>query len=547
MSPQQSSSGDAGQPPTEPAVLRLTVNGEPVEVPDAGETLLAVLRERLGLTAAKDGCSPQGQCGCCTVLVDGNPRVACVTPARRVRGRTVTTLEGMDDDRRQRWADAFCAVGGSQCGFCTPGIVMRLDALADPDREAPAAAATEADKTAIDQALLAHLCRCTGWQTIHEAWRYFHTGPSAERPVVGVGADRNLADAARRAELEGRAAQVVSPEVALGLGGFAADTAPDDALVAVADGSGGWVVGETLTEARAAAGKVQGRRTTIAHRWPLEVPPGDWQATLRTTWVDPAYLETDASWCRPGGEPASIVANGGAFGGKATTGDGPLDVRSAARELADRHGRAVLVLASREDVAARSPKRPPVAGGMNADGGGILRVVATPGIVDAVAAVAPGLVVEPVQVSGPPTSVGLRAAGWAEAVVLTAGAAGGPSTVRSPEGATAEASVEDGVIKVAVGCGRVLDAVVLRSYCIGAAHMAWSWLTSEALSVDEAGAVHDLTVRSFGVLRAVDTPPIEIDIIPGDREPVNGSDAVFAAVAAAGWLAGDCAQDWPIG
>ncbi len=77
--------------------------------------------------------------------------------------------------------------------------------------------------------------------------------------------------------------------------------------------------------------------------------------------------------------------------------------------------------------------------------------------------------------------------------------------------------------------------------------MAWSWLTSEALSVDEAGAVHDLTVRSFGVLRAVDTPSIEIDIIPGDREPVNGSDAVFAAVAAAGWLAADCAQDWPIG
>ncbi|MGB5757132.1 MAG: 2Fe-2S iron-sulfur cluster-binding protein, partial [Acidimicrobiales bacterium] len=126
MSPQQSSSGDAGQAPAEPGVLRLTINGEPVEVPDAGETLLAVLRERLGLTAAKDGCSPQGQCGCCTVLVDGNPRVACVTPARRVRGRTVTTLEGMDDHRRQRWADAFCAVGGSQCGFCTPGIVMRL-------------------------------------------------------------------------------------------------------------------------------------------------------------------------------------------------------------------------------------------------------------------------------------------------------------------------------------------------------------------------------------------------------------------------------------
>ncbi len=315
----------------------------------------------------------------------------------------------------------------------------------------------------------------------------------------------------------------------------------------MSDGGDGWVVGETLTEARAGAAKVQGRRTTARHRWPLEVPPGSWAATLRTTWVDAAYLETDASWCRPGGEPASVVANGGAFGAKASIiVPGALDVRTAARQLANRHGRPVLVLASREDVARLGPKRPPVAGGMKPDGTGVLRVVATVAVAEAVAAVAAGLVVEQIAVPGPPTSMAVRAAGWTEAVVLQAGAAGRLDRVRSPEGAEATAAIDDGTISVSVRCGRWLDATVLRSYCIGAAHMAWSWLTSEAMSVDEDGTVHDLTIRSFGVLRAVDTPRIEVRLLEDDGPPVNGSDAVFAAVAAAGWLASDCRQDWPI-
>ncbi len=74
--------------------VRLVVDGRDVEVPDDGGSLLDALRERLGVRTLKDGCSPQGQCGCCTVLVDGQPRVACVTPARRVRGRSITTLDG---------------------------------------------------------------------------------------------------------------------------------------------------------------------------------------------------------------------------------------------------------------------------------------------------------------------------------------------------------------------------------------------------------------------------------------------------------------------
>ena len=82
-------------------------NDAPVETEiEPGETLLSVLRERLRLVSVKDGCAPQGQCGCCTVLVDGAARVACVTPAARVAGRRVTTVEGLATEVRDRLADA---------------------------------------------------------------------------------------------------------------------------------------------------------------------------------------------------------------------------------------------------------------------------------------------------------------------------------------------------------------------------------------------------------------------------------------------------------
>src|SRR5689334_3110759 len=109
--------------------VRFVLDGRDVTVDDDGASLLEVLRDRLGRHGVKDGCSPQGQCGCCTVLVDGQPRVACVTPARRVAGRSITTIDGLDATVRDRWATALCATGGSQCGFCTPGIVCRLVGL----------------------------------------------------------------------------------------------------------------------------------------------------------------------------------------------------------------------------------------------------------------------------------------------------------------------------------------------------------------------------------------------------------------------------------
>ena len=504
--------------------VSFTVDGRDVAVEDDGASLLEVVRDRLGVRGPKDGCSPQGQCGCCTVLVDGSPRVACVTPIKRVQGRSVTTIAGLE--HAAQWASAFCSTGASQCGFCTPGIIVRLDAL-----RAGGAQPDDVDK--VERALLAHLCRCTGWRTITDAWRAF------DGPLLGA---RDLDAAQHRAALEGGVSQRVGDDVALGLGGFADDGAPSDALVAVPDGVGGWVVAETLTEARRAARKTQGRRTTVDLAHPVAIPDGEWVRTLQTQWVEPGYLETDASWCVPGGEPASPLANGGAFGGKE-----PSVASRTARELADRHGRAVRVLLSREDCVRLGAKRPPIGAGVRRDGTGVLRVARTRGVTDLVTRYAPGLVVEEVDVCGPPTSLALRGAGWAEAAVLLAAGRDDPMPVIAPNGARAEASVDERGVHVRVSAGDPLDEVVLRSYCIGAAHMALGWVTSEGLAIDDDGVPLDLTIRSFGILRAVDTPAIHVEIDDDGGAPRNGSDAVFAAVAAAVWCAQGCPPTFPTG
>jgi xanthine dehydrogenase small subunit len=542
-------------------LIRLRVDGADVEVPDDELSLLDVLRERLHLHTPKDGCSPQGQCGCCTVWVDGAPRVSCVTPVRRLAGRKVTTLDGLAPEVRDAWATAFTEVGASQCGFCTPGIIMRLAALGGPG---PGVGAVYDAK--IHQALLAHLCRCTGWQTVVEAANLVFEGSEGRgaqpRGMEGAGArPRDMDAAARRASIEGRSPQRVGPAVTLGAGSFADDMAPVDAAVALSDGGGGFVVADSAQEARAQRTKVQGRRTTIELSHPVEVPTGEWLLTLRTTWVEPAYLEPDASWCLPGGEPASPYANGGAFGGKRHS---PLP--EVARRLATEHHRPVRALWSREDVVRFGPKRPPVAAGVAADGSGILRV----GVGDAwpegswaeleraVAGVAPGLCLESVPVVGPPASLDQRGAVWAEAAVLSAcvalRASLGPGPHRdvpvqvvAPDGGRAVVSCgSDDAITVSVAAGEVLDAITLRSYCIGAVHQALGWVRSEGIAVDDGGSVQDLTIRSFGIIPARSVPPIAVTVVPDPGgDPVNGSDAVFAATAAACWLADGLVPAWP--
>jgi len=507
------------------ANVSFSLNGTAVSVDSQG-TLLTALRDHLRIPSVKDGCAPQGQCGCCTVWVDGEPRVSCVTPVQRVDGRVVTTVEGLDVDVRQAWGEAMCATGGSQCGFCTPGIIMRLEAGKD---------------------LLAHMCRCTGWQTINEAVRV-----RRGEVVLPTSLERDLGNAQRRAEIEGRAPQVVGPLVALGAGGFADDIAPHDALVAVPSVSGEWFVGETTADARRAAATVQGRKSSLSVTYPV-VFPGDFSSpsfvhTLQTTWVEPAYLEPDAVWCQPGGKPVGPLLNGGAFGAKSITSELALELQEVARRLANKHQRPVRVVLSREDVVRRSPKRPPMALAVRSDGSGEVWVARTSGLVDFISDYAPKWLIHEIDVDGPATSVDVRAAGWAEVAVMKSSVS--PETewgdyVVSPDGAQAWAHVDDSGIHVRVQCGLVLDAVVLRSYCIGAAHMGLGWVRSEGIAVNESGEPVDLTIRSFGVIRAVDTPSIDIEIIDDDGPSINGSDAVFAAVAAAAWRAAGFPSTWP--
>jgi aldehyde oxidoreductase len=143
-------------------MTRFELNGVPVEVGDSHAHLLAALRDELGVTSPKDGCSPSGQCGACTVIVDGKARVSCQLQVEKVEGARVTTLEGLDEEERNRFADAFAAHGATQCGFCTPGIIMRSKALIDKKG---------ADLTRDDlrRHLGGHLCRCTGYVKIFDA------------------------------------------------------------------------------------------------------------------------------------------------------------------------------------------------------------------------------------------------------------------------------------------------------------------------------------------------------------------------------------------
>ena len=556
--------------------VQFSCDGRQVEVDAApGESLLSVLRERLGITSVKDGCAPQGQCGCCTVLVDGEARVACVTPATRVAGKSVTTVAGLDVEVRDPIAQAFVECGGSQCGFCTPGIVVRAAGLAAKGKIARGTHG----RTALDRALAAHLCRCTGWQTVYDA-----LVPSAS------GADeRDLDAAARRAELEGGAPQRVGIDVPLGDGGFADDTAPrsldgrDDVLVAVPSPPGSaaatvpaagvdWVVAQSLLEARALAGKVQGRRTTVAAAPPLPVPTvPDGGVALATSWVEPAYLEPDASWCVPGGEPADPLANGGAFGGKA-----PSVAAPAARALADRLGVPVRTVFAREDVVRLGPKRPPVAATARLlDGIVTIDGIVAGDVAPFTAPIAWAYDLEEraswtsIVLAGPSTSGALRAVGLAERAVLIEGAltAEGAerlalvhdvraaavlldSCVPAQSGALAGARVrvaDNGTVEsvqVRVAAGDPLDEVALTSYAIGAAHMALGWVLTEGIAVDpDTGEVHDLTIRSFGIIRAKDVPPVHVEIVDDAGAPRAGaSDAVFAAVAAATWNAISAAE-----
>ena len=164
-----------------PPVTSFTLNGRDVRVSDAHPHLLAALREELGITSPKDGCSPSGQCGCCTVLVDGKAVVSCNLALGKVEGAQVTTLEGMPDDQREHLAAAFAATGALQCGFCTPGILVRVASLLERK-------GAGLDRDTAARHLGAHLCRCTGYVKILDAVELLAKGEAVEKvPLGGIG------------------------------------------------------------------------------------------------------------------------------------------------------------------------------------------------------------------------------------------------------------------------------------------------------------------------------------------------------------------------
>ena len=142
--------------------VSFVVDGHAVTVAGDHPHLLSALREELNITSVKDGCSPTGQCGSCTVMIDGKVQVSCQFPMSKLAGKNIVTLEGIDESERRKYAEAFASCGGLQCGFCIPGIVMR--AKAQVDKKGP-----DLQRQDMARHLGAHLCRCTGYVKILDA------------------------------------------------------------------------------------------------------------------------------------------------------------------------------------------------------------------------------------------------------------------------------------------------------------------------------------------------------------------------------------------
>lgn len=143
-------------------ILALKVNGEDMELAvDPRDTLLDVLREELNLTGTKEGCDC-GECGACTVLLEGKPVLACITLALDAQGKSVETIEGVEKDGELHPVQkAFIEKGAIQCGYCTPGMVMAAKSLLDRN--------SNPSREEIGEVMGGHLCRCTGYVKIVEA------------------------------------------------------------------------------------------------------------------------------------------------------------------------------------------------------------------------------------------------------------------------------------------------------------------------------------------------------------------------------------------
>ena len=372
-------------------------------------------------------------------------------------------------------------------------------------------------------------------------------GRRSSRPCVSFDrrgrCDRDPTAAAARAALEGGAPQRVGPTSRSAVAGSPTTRAPADALVADPRRRRRLGRRRDVDRGRAAPAKVQGRRTTARRTWPVDVPPGDWARTLQTTWVEPAYLEPDASWCAPGGEPVDAAGQR-----RRVRRQGRSEVGAVARRLADEHGRPVRVLYTREDVVRLGPKRPPIGAGVARRWSGVVRVARTPGIADAIAARGAGA--RRSRRSTWPDRRRRRAPG--RRLGRGGGAAGplgrGPDTVMSPDGAAADGG--DRRRRRARHGARAARRST-RSCCAPTASAPRTWRSAgcvaRRIAVDDEGAgarPHDPLVRHPA---GADIPPIDVEIERrATGQPVNGSDAVFAAVAAAAWRAAGHPPRWPL-
>jgi xanthine dehydrogenase molybdenum-binding subunit len=251
---------------------RFRLNGTEVSVEyDDGMHLLEVLRERCGVTTAKDGCAPEGTCGCCTILLDHKPALACLLDPAHIEGREVTTLEGLPDAIRDALARAFVDEGAVQCGFCTPGIAVRSAHLLDRG--------LAGNPVRVRRALAGHLCRCTGYHSIERAiaaaGRAFDGGGAAAAST----ADHRVGSSAPRYR---------GAEHVLGEKPYVADMRIDGMLhgaVVLSDHPRARVLSIDVEPALAVAGVVRvitaadvpGRRHVglIVNDWPLLVAEGE--------------------------------------------------------------------------------------------------------------------------------------------------------------------------------------------------------------------------------------------------------------------------------
>lgn len=162
-----------------------TVNGISQQADDVwpGESLLYVLRERMGLPGAKNACE-QGECGSCTVFLDGTPVCSCLVAAGQAQGAAVGTVEGLADEEGLGLVQrAFVAAGAVQCGFCTPGFLM---VVRDLQLRVRGRTIINLDDEEVREALAGNLCRCTGYEKVIDAVRTALTSPTVPQPPVGA-------------------------------------------------------------------------------------------------------------------------------------------------------------------------------------------------------------------------------------------------------------------------------------------------------------------------------------------------------------------------